>query len=459
MKIFTRHNLKSPQIDMLHGRLAGKIIQFAIPLIATGIMQQSFNSIDVAVIGLYCSPQSLAAVGSNGMIISLIVNLFMGLSVGANVVIAHYIGRNDREGIKRSVSTVALLSLMCGVAITLIGVLASKPILEAISTPEDVVDLATQYLTIYFLGMPALIFFNFGAAILRSLGDTQRPFFCLVAGGVINIGLNFLLVVQFDMDVAGVAIATVVSNLVAALLLYRILRRMEEPYRLHPRHLRLHSVELKKMMMIGMPAGLQGIVFAFSNVFIVSGINTFGALGSAGSAAAINYEYYCYFVMMAFSSAAVAFTSQNYAAGDKSRCNTIFRQCMEMGMFATMALNLLIYWQRELFTGFFTSDPAVMEYAYVRLHEVLMLQWIAATYEISGACMRGLGYSLTPALLTVFGTCVVRLIWVYLFHHTELITGFDGLLSVYPITWLLTGAMVLTAYFIVRRKAYASIRN
>ena len=448
---------KSNKIDMLNGPLMGKILLFALPLMASGALQQSFNSVDVAVVGRYCNPQSLAAVGSNGMIISLIVNLFIGISVGANVVIAHYIGRKDDNAVKKAVDTIMSLAIICGVILLFFGVVTARPILEAISTPHDVIDLATVYLRIYFLGMPFFMIYNFGSAILRSIGDTRRPFYCLVAGGIVNVILNLVLVLFFDMGVAGVAIATVASNVVSALLLLVILAREEEPYRVYIFRFSVNHPELSKMLKIGMPAGIQGMVFSFSNIFIVSGINTFGAAGSAGSAAALNFEYYCYFVIVAFNSAAVAFTGQNYGAGKIERCNRVFTFCSVMALVGCAILNVLIVWQKEFFISFFTTDPDVAHFGYIRLTVVLLFQFIATSYEVSGACMRGLGYSMTPTVLTIFGTCFLRIAWVYLFHHTTIIDGMDALLMVYPISWILTGISVLIAYFIIRRKAYRKI--
>ncbi|MDE5810639.1 MAG: MATE family efflux transporter [Muribaculaceae bacterium] len=448
---------KSNKIDMLNGPLMGKILLFALPLMASGALQQSFNSVDVAVVGRYCNPQSLAAVGSNGMIISLIVNLFIGISVGANVVIAHYIGRKDDNAVKKAVDTIMSLAIICGVILLFFGVVTARPILEAISTPHDVIDLATVYLRIYFLGMPFFMIYNFGSAILRSIGDTRRPFYCLVAGGIVNVILNLVLVLFFDMGVAGVAIATVASNVVSALLLLVILAREEEPYRVNIFRFSVNRPELSKMLKIGMPAGIQGMVFSFSNIFIVSGINTFGAAGSAGSAAALNFEYYCYFVIVAFNSAAVAFTGQNYGAGKIERCNRVFTLCSVMALVGCAILNVLIVWKKEFFISFFTTDPDVAHFGYIRLTVVLLFQFVATSYEVSGACMRGLGYSMTPTVLTIFGTCFLRIAWVYLFHHTTIIDGMDALLMVYPISWILTGISVLIAYFIIRRKAYRKI--
>ncbi len=456
MNALRRHG-GSREIDMLHGPLFKKILLFSIPLIMSGVLQQSFNSVDVAVVGRFCDRQALAAVGSNGMVISLIVNLFLGLSVGANVIIARYIGSGERDRVQKAVSTVMGISVVCGLIMTVIGTLAARPILTAMATPPDVIDKATLYLRLYFLGIPFLVVYNFGSAVLRSVGDTQRPFYCLVAGGVVNVIVNLVLVVGFGMDVAGVAIGTVVSNLISSVLLVRILMREKEPLRLDIRKTPIDRRELSEMVRIGMPAGLQGVVFPFSNVFIMAGINTFGSAGSAGSAAALNFEYYCYFVIAAFASAAVAFTSQNYGAGNSERCSEVFRQCLLLAAVSCGVLNIGITLGKEFFAGLFTTRPEVLEYAYIRIESVLLFQFIASSYEIAGACMRGLGYSMTPTVITVFGTCLLRVGWVWLFMRGNMISGMDGLLSVYPVTWTLTGIAVLIAYLIVRRKAYAKL--
>lgn len=457
MNALRRHG-GSREIDMLHGPLFKKILLFSIPLIMSGVLQQSFNSVDVAVVGRFCDRQALAAVGSNGMVIALIVNLFLGLSIGANVIIARHIGSGERERAQRAVSTVMRMSVLCGVVMTLIGVTVSRPILTAMATPPDVIDKATLYLRLYFLGIPFLVIYNFGSAVLRSVGDTQRPFYCLVAGGILNVIVNLVLVAGFGMDVAGVAIGTVVSNVVSSLLLVRILMREQYPLRLDLSRMPLDRRELSEIVRIGMPAGLQGVVFPFSNVFIMAGINTFGSAGSAGSAAALNFEYYCYFVIASFASAAVAFTSQNYGAGNRERCSAVFRHCLILSALSCGLLNIGITLEKEFFAGLFTTRPEVLEYAYIRIESVLLFQFIASSYEIAGACMRGLGYSMTPTVITVFGTCLLRVGWVWLFMQGNMISGMDGLLSVYPVTWTLTGIAVVAAYLIVRRKAYARLR-
>lgn len=440
-------------MDMLHGPLFKKMIIFALPLIASGVLQQSFNSIDIAVVGQFSSSQELAAVGSTGLIVSLLINLFVGISIGANVIIAHYIGQRNEKGIRNAISTVAVIALASGLLLMVTGLLIARPILELIDTPHDVIDLATLYLRIFFLGMPFMMIYNFGAAILRSMGDTKRPFYSLVIAGIVNTALNLVLVISFDMSVAGVAIATVVANIINAAITIWFLVREEEPYRLNVHKLRISRPDLRRILQIGVPAGIQGVVFSISNVFILSTINKFGSGAVAGSSTAINYEYYCYFVMSAFCQAAVAFTSQNYGAGLIDRCKRIFRLSMTMSVVSCATLNILMAWQHDLCASVFTSEPEVIGYASIRLQYVLMFQWIACSYEIAGASLRGLGYSMTPTMFTIFGTCLFRLLWIY--TVCPVYNSFEVLMYVYPISWVITGIAVVAAYYVIRRKAFA----
>lgn len=443
------------RMDMLHGGLLGKMLMFALPLAVSSILQQLFNSVDVAVVGRFASDQALAAVGSNGSVISLLVNLFVGISVGASVVIGNYIGQRDDNGIRNAIRTVSVIAVCGGVLLMLVGVSAARPILELMDTPEDVIDLAALYLRIYFLGMPFMLIFNFGAAILRSMGDTRRPLYSLIVAGIINTVLNLLLVIVFDMSVAGVAIATVVANIVNAAIILHILTHEEGPFRLELRKFSVSRPELKKMLQIGIPAGVQGMVFSIANVFIQAAINQFGSDVVAGSAAALNYEYYCYFVVSAFSQAAVTFTSQNYGAGQVERCKRIFRQSMLLSLVCCGVLNVLIVWQKGFFISFFTSSPDVIHYAAIRIQCVLLFQFMASSYEISGAALRGLGYSMMPTILTIFGTCILRLVWVYTVNRQY--NSFEVLMYVYPISWVITGIAVWTAYLVIRRKVFARI--
>lgn len=440
---------------MLHGNILASMIVFALPLLASGVLQQSFNSIDVAVVGRWCSKQSLAAVGSNGMIISLIINLFIGISIGSNVVISNCIGRGDMNAVRRASRTAMAVAVVSGIALMIIGPAVARPLLEFMDTPSDVIDLSTEYLTIFFLGMPFMMIYNFGSAILRSKGDTQRPFYALVAGGLVNVALNLVFVLIFDMDVAGVAIATVIANAVNAAVIVWYLLREPDPYKLRIRDLRFDRGELMREMRIGVPAGLQGMLFSVSNVFVQSAINRLGSDAVAGSAAALNYEMYCYFIIVAVNQAVVAFTAQNYGAGDARRCTRVFLTGMLMAVVGSGVANLGIAAFADAFVGVFTTSPEVLEYGRLRIVHVLAFQFIACSYEVSGASMRGLGYSMTPTVITVVGSCLLRVVWIHIMFYT----GYDyvELMHLYPISWTVTGVLALIAYRVITRKAYVHL--
>ena len=442
----------SSQMDMLHGPLLNKILIFAIPLAASSILQQLFNSVDIAVVGKFASSEALAAVGSNSPVVSLLVNMFIGISVGANVIIANHIGQRDNQRIRDAVNTVTVITLLSGVILLIVGLLVARPILEAIDTPSNIIDLSTLYLRIYFLGMPFLMIYNFGSAILRSMGDTKRPLYCLLIAGVVNTVLNLILVIGFDMSVAGVAIATVIANGVSAILIIRLLIHEEEPFRLHIKGIHVKERELSKILKIGVPAGLQGMVFSISNVVLQSAVNSFGSDAVAGSAAALNFEFYCYFMIGAFNGVAVTFIGQNYGAGQMERCRKIFWMCMGISVLSCGLLNFLFTWQDRFFLNLFSSDPNVVSYGMVRMKVVLLTQWLACSYEVAGSALRGFGHSVLPAILTIFGTCLLRLCWVYFviphYHRFEIV------LLIYPLSWIITGIMVCIAYFVISKKAF-----
>ncbi len=438
------------RIDMLDARqLTAKLIRFALPIVASGIVQQSFNSVDVAVVGQYVGSRALAAVGSNGPVIGLIINLFVGISIGANVVISNYIGQRNHDRVANAVATTMMLSVVSGIILLAVGLLISRPILEMMGTPGSIIDSACLYLRIFSLGFPAMLVYNFGSAVLRSIGDTKRPFYCLVFGGIANIILNLVLVLVFGMGVEGVAVATVVSNIISAAGVVYILTHEQAPVKVVISHLRMFRTELNRILRIGVPAGIQGMVFALSNIFIQSAINSFGPDAVAGSAAALNYELYCYFIISAFAQAAVAFVSQNFGALQYDMCRSVFRRCMMLSVVSCGLLNVVIFIWREPFVGIFTSDVHAISYAAERVAYVLLFQFLASSYEIAGAAMRGIGYSMTPTVLTIFGTCLLRVGWIYI---TPEFSSFGHLLIIYPVTWSVTGLMVLVAYLVVSRK-------
>ena len=436
---------------MLNGPLAGPIILFALPLALSSMLQQLFNAADTAVVGRFASSQAMAAVGSNSSVINLVVALFVGLSVGTNVVIASLIGRGRKDEIPTAVHTAVVVALISGVLLLFVGIGIARPMLTLMNTPEDVLDLAVLYLRIYFLGMPFIMLYNFGAAILRSKGDSTRPVYALICGGVLNVLLNLLLVIVFHLHVIGVASATVTSNVVSSFLVMWFLLHEEDEFRLNPKNLQIHTGYLMQMIRIGLPAGLQGVVFSLSNTVIQSGVNSFGSSASAGSAAALNFEIIAYYIVNSFNQATVTFTSQNYAAGKYDRVKKVFRLAILFTVIGAGTLDFLFIAGRHFTLSLFTTDPEVFKYAVIRFTHILAFQWMVSSYEISGSAMRGMGYSMTPTVITIFGTCVFRIFWVLTLFPRHRDFGF--LLYVYPASWLITGSLVLLAYFLVCRKA------
>lgn len=442
----------SQHVDMLHGPLMVKLILFALPIAMSSIMQQLFISANVAVVGHFVGAQAVAAVGGNGPIVNLIINLFLGLSVGANVVIARYVGREDKEACQSAVHTVMAVSVLSGIFLLLVGQVVAPFMLTLVDVPEDVMDLAVLYLRIYFLGMPCIMIYNFGAAVLRSVGDTKRPMYSLVAAGVVNVTLSFVFVLFFHMGVAGVGLATLTGNVISAVLVTYFLLTEDDMIRLSIRKLTIVKVHLLRVIKIGALAGLQGMIFSLSNVCILSGINSFGSSTAAGSATAINFEFISYFFINAFCQATVTFTSQNYAMCQLERCKKIFRESMACGIALSGLTCVIFTFGAAFFTGLYTGDPEVIKQAVTRVSIVESMQWLSATYEISGAALRGMGISMLPAMVTLVGSCLLRIVWVYTIFRMS--PTYETLLSVYPVSWTITGIIMLVAYFLIRRKLF-----
>lgn len=455
---FTQTNKKvgSKQIDMLNGPLLGKILLFALPIAASGILQQLFNSTDMAVVGKFAGSQSLAAVGGNGAVTSLLINLFIGLSVGANVVIASYIGQKKKEKVHEVVHTTTSIAIVSGFVLLVVGQFIARPILLLMGTPVDIIDLATLYLKIYFLGMPFFMVYNFGSAILRSIGDTKRPLYALLVSGFVNVGLNMVLVIVLRLGVAGVAIATSLANGVSAGIVVYYLVYENSQIKLNLRELCLNRDHVIKIFKIGAPAGIEGMVFSISNVCIQSAINGFGSYAVAGSAAAVNFEIFTYFVTVSFAQAAVTFTSQNFGAQNYERCKKIFRICICLGLVFTFVMSqIFIYW-RYFFINFYTHDSKVVHYAIIRMLEVELFAFMAVFYEVGAGALRGIGHSLLPAVLTTIGSCVFRIFWVFVIFKN--VSKFAKLMSVYPITWFITTVLVIFYYYRVRNREFKKKR-
>lgn len=437
---------------MLHGPLLGKIVMFALPYAATGILQQLFNSVNVFVVGRFDSSHAMAAVGATTFLINLIINLFLGVSVGANAVIANNIGRRDPQAVHRAVSTTVALSLIGGAILLVVGLLVATPLLRLLGTPADVIHDSALYLNICFLGAPFFMVYNFGAAIFRSKGDTRTPLYILAVAGVINVVVSMVTVIVFHMSVAGVACAYFVSNMFSAVVITTLLWREKGEFSVRLRQIRIYRKELGDILAIGLPAGLQATVFSFSNVFVQSSINKFGYAAIAGASLSITFDTYCYYVLTAFCATAITFTGQNYGAGQVDRCRRIFRLCFLLGGASIFTANMVFVLFGPPIASVFTTDPQVVHYCTSRIYVALAFQWIATSYEIPAACMRGLGKSLAPALLTIFGTCFIRLGWIFLvLPHWY---GYEHLMLCYPISWVITGVLVSSVYVAASRKAY-----
>ena len=441
---------KNKETDMLHGSLWDKILLFALPIAASSILQQLFNSADVIVVGQFAGKEALAAVGANGPVINLMVNLFVGLSVGANVIISRSIGQNDPDRTSRAVHTALLISLISGLFLAVVGQFLAEPILRLISTPKGILGLATLYLKIIFIGMPFMMIYNFASAILRSKGDTKRPLTVLAVSGVINVALNLFFVCVCGMSVEGVALATITSNAVSAFVLIRLLIKETGAIRFEPKKLRLDMPSLGAIARIGIPAGLQGMVFSISNVIIQSAINGLGENAMAGSAAALNLEYIVYFVINAFGQANITFLGQNYGAGNLKRCRDTTRLSLAMCLAATLLMSQLMVVLCEPLSRIFNTDPAVIEFSCQRIKLVISLEFINMFNELFSGAMRGYGYSLAPALICAVGVCGVRAIWVYTVFAAN--KTFPCLMRVFPISWTITAIGIMTAYFAVKRK-------
>lgn len=436
-------------MDMLNGPLGRKILRFAVPLAATSILQQLFNAADIAVVGQFAGDKALAAVGANTFVINMLINLFVGISVGVNVVVANSIGAQSYRAITRSVHTSVIVSFISGILLSFIGVFFARPILSAISTPADVLDLAVRYLQVYFAGIPFVMLYNFVAAILRGKGDTKRPLYVLLATGAINVLLNVLFVAGFGMSVTGVALATVIANALSAGTLFYFLLHEVGPFKLEFWKLKITPVFLGRIMRVGLPAGLQGVVFSFSNVCLQSAINSLGSATVAASAAALTYEFIVYYWLNSFSHACVTFVGQNYGAKNLERCRSAVRWTILLATTSTFALSMLCCYFAEPLLSLYTSDPEIIATGSIRMYVVVGVLFINVFLDVFSGALRGMGQSLAPALTCVVGVCGIRILWViFVFPQYR---SFASLMVVYPVSWITT-IMVLVGIYIYRVK-------
>ena len=437
-------------MKMTEGSLADKIFFFALPLAASSILQQLFNSADVAVVGNFAGSNALGAVGANGSVINLLVNTFVGISIGSNVVIATLIGQNKEKKAKQAVHTSMLFAVILGVILMAFGLLIAPQLLRLMATPSNILSLAVLYLRIYFLGVPFIVLYNFEAAILRSRGETRLPLIALSIAGVINVILNLVFVVGLGMSVDGVAYATVISNIFSSLFLLIYLTHDTTITHFTFKQCHIHKDLLLHILKIGIPSGMQGALFSISNVIIQSQLNQFGSYAIAGSAAALNFEILSYYFFEGFGQAAITFVGQNYGAGKMDRCHQVLKYCwMEASVVTIVSTILFVAFARPL-ASIFSSDPHVLDYAVRRMYILITFEILNMSIEILSGAMRGFGYAIVPTLVAVFGICVSRIIWV--FTIAKMIHSYEVLLYCYPISWLLTSIASLIAYKYLTRK-------
>ena len=441
------------ELDMTTGALLPKMLRFALPLMLSSLLQLLFNAADIAVVGKFAGDNSLAAVGSTSSLINLMTNIFLGLSIGANVLSAKYTGAGDKERTNKVVHTAVTISLLSGVVLTVIGLIFAPQFLALMDSPENVIGLASLYMRVYFLGMPAMMFYNFGSSLLRSKGDTKRPLYYLTAAGVINVILNLLFVIVFRMDVAGVALATIISQYMSAGLVFRCLVKEEdEAFRVVISKLKIDGATLWSLVRIGVPAGLQGVVFSLSNVVIQSSINGFGEIIMAGSSAAASLEGFVWVSMNAFHQAALTFTGQNIGAKKYSRINKILYCAEGCAMVAGLVFGNLAFLFGRPLLSIYTDSAASIDAGMTRLAIICTTYLLCGMMDTIVGSIRGMGYGVTPTIVSMIGACGLRLIWIFTIFQIPKFHTPEVLFTSYPVTWTLTFLAHLVCFLIMRKK-------
>lgn len=441
---------KTNEIDMTTGPLIPKILAFSIPLMLSGILQLLFNAADIIVVGQFASPQAMAAVGSTGSLNNLIVNIFLGLSIGSSVLMARFYGAKNRENIHDLIHTSILLSLTSGCVLIVLGQLLAKPLLTIMGTPDDVINQSILYMRIVFLGMPAMLTYDFGAGILRAVGDTKRPLAYLFIAGIINICLNLISVIIFGMGVAGVAIATITSQYISALLVLRCMIKTNSVYKLNLKELRIRKSMLLRIIRIGVPAGIQGALFNVSNVLIQSSINSFGSLVMAGNTAAANIEGFVYTSMNAVYQASTNFTSQNVGAHKTKNITPVLLSCMLIVTSVGLILSTIVEVFAYQLLGIYSADADVISYGIERLHVVCLTYFLCGLMDTACGSIRGLGYSIAPTLVSLAGACGLRILWIYTVfqvHRTQFVLYLS-----YPVSWVVTFIAHIICFIIFSKK-------
>ena len=441
---------KSYEIDMCNGPLLSKILLFSVPLMMSGILQLLFNAADIIVVGRFAGSSALAAVGSTSSLINLLINVFVGLSVGVNVLVAKYYGGQREKDMSETVHTAVLTSLLSGLFLVILGGIAARPLLHLMGTPDDVLDQAVLYMRIYFLGMPVLMVYNFGAAILRAIGDTRRPLYFLFMAGVVNVALNLFFVIGLGMGVDGVGWATVISEHVSALLVLKSLMEAPGALKLNLKELRIHPKKLKRIVKIGLPAGMQGAIFSISNVLIQSSVNSFGSIAMAGNTASANIEGFVYTAMNAVYQTNLSFTSQNLGGRKYSRINRIMYICLAVVTVVGITLGITAVLAGDLLLGIYSSDAQVLRYGMLRLEIICSTYFLCGIMDCMVGSLRGLGYSVIPMFVSLTGACGFRVLWVFTVFAAY--RSLDVLYLSYPVSWAITAIAHMITFRKIRRK-------
>ena len=441
---------KSYEMDMCSGSLLGKILLFTVPLMLSGILQLLFNAADIIVVGRFAGSKALAAVGSTSALINLLINVFVGLSVGVNVLVGKYYGGQKAKDVSETVHTAIATSLLSGLFLVILGICAARPLLRLMGTPDDVLDQAALYMRIYFLGMPVLMAYNFGAAILRAVGDTRRPLYFLLAAGVVNVCLNLVFVMGFGMGVDGVGWATVISEHISAALVIKSLMDAPGALKLSLKELCIHRQKLMRIIKIGLPAGMQGAVFSISNVLIQSSVNSFGSIAMAGNTASANIEGFVYTAMNAVYQTNLSFTSQNLGGKKYSRINRILYICLAVVAVVGVTLGLSAVLGGNSLLRIYSSDPDVLRYGMLRLEIICGTYFLCGIMDCMVGSLRGLGYSMIPMFVSLTGACGFRVLWVFTVFASH--RSLDVLYLSYPVSWTITALAHIATFRKIRRK-------
>ncbi len=440
------------EIDMCNGSIMDKLISFSLPLMLSGILQLMFNAVDIVIVGRFTGSQALAAVGSTSALINVFVNLFIGVSLGSNVLAARYYASGRAKEMSETVHTSILFALISGIVMAFVGLFFSRPALELMGTPADVIGQSTLYMRIYFLGMPFFMLYNYGASILRAVGDTKRPLLFLIISGFLNAGLNMFLVIVFHMGVAGVAIATVISQMVSCVLVLRCLCRSEGSYQLRFSRLTLKWNYLRQIFQVGIPAGIQSTVINFSNVLLQSSVNSFGSIAMAGYTAANNILGFLYVSVNSITQACMSFTSQNYGVGNYRRMDKVLANCILLSVGVSLLLGFSAFFFGPEILRIYTSDPEVIQCGTEVLAFTTTTYFLCGLMDLFPGLMRGVGHSAVPMLMSIIGTVGTRIVWIFmLFPHNRTLSF---LFISYPASWIITIILQIICLYFVRKKVY-----